>query len=118
MSIRNILGYAALALACGQALAPRAEAGRHAARQRRRQLLQHAPDVGGDADSQRPVASELGASGFRIGDVHRKFVLPIAFHKTLNSAAFTAGLERALAHAGLTRLFGSPVTLVAERCTS
>ena len=64
------------------------------------------------------ISAELGANGFRVAGVHRQFVLPIAFHKTLNSAAFTAGFERALAHAGLTRLFGSPVTVVAERCAS
>jgi 2-polyprenyl-3-methyl-5-hydroxy-6-metoxy-1,4-benzoquinol methylase len=68
--------------------------------------------------SEGAVATELGANGFRLVDVHRLFVLPIALHKTVNSAAFTAGLERALAHAGLTRLLGSPVTVVAERCAS
>ena len=68
--------------------------------------------------SDNAVSIELGANGFRIANVHRQFVLPIAFHKALNSAAFTAGLERSLTHAGLTRLFGSPVTVVAERCAS
>jgi ubiquinone/menaquinone biosynthesis C-methylase UbiE len=64
------------------------------------------------------VSSALAANGFRIADVHRQFVLPIAFHKQLNSAAFTVRFEGALARAGLTRLFGSPVTVVAERCAS
>jgi hypothetical protein len=39
-------------------------------------------------------------------------------HKRLNSAAATGHLEGALSRVGLTRLLGSPVTLVAERCAS
>jgi ubiquinone/menaquinone biosynthesis C-methylase UbiE len=64
------------------------------------------------------VSSALAANGFRVANVHRQFVLPIAFHKHLNSAAFTLRFEDALARLGLTRLFGSPVTVVAERCGS
>jgi len=64
------------------------------------------------------ISSALRANGFRIADTHRQFVLPIAFHKTLNSAAFTVRVEGALARTGLTRLLGSPVTVVAERCAS
>jgi hypothetical protein len=60
----------------------------------------------------------MAANGFRIADVHRQFVLPIAFHKQLDSAAFTDRLEGTLARVGLTRLLGSPVTVVAERCES
>jgi hypothetical protein len=48
--------------------------------------------------------------------VHRQFVLPIAFHKALRSRRLTVSLERALDRLGLLRVFGSPVTLVAERC--
>jgi len=68
--------------------------------------------------SDRAVADALSANGFRLVDVHRQFVLPIAFHKQLNSAAITGRVEGALARAGLTRLLGSPVTVVAERCAS
>jgi 2-polyprenyl-3-methyl-5-hydroxy-6-metoxy-1,4-benzoquinol methylase len=64
------------------------------------------------------VAGALSANGFRVVDVHRQFVLPIAFHKRLNSATATTRLEGALSRVGLARLFGSPVTIVAERCTS
>jgi SAM-dependent methyltransferase len=66
----------------------------------------------------RAVAAALASNGFRISDSHRQFVLPIALHKRLNSAAATARIEGALARAGLTRLLGSPVTVVAERCAS
>jgi SAM-dependent methyltransferase len=66
----------------------------------------------------RAVRSELAANGFRLADSHRQFVLPIAFHKRLNSAAATGRIEGALGRAGLTRLLGSPVTVVAERCAS
>jgi SAM-dependent methyltransferase len=64
------------------------------------------------------IRSELAANGFRLADSHRQFVLPIAFHKRLNSAAATGRIEGALERAGLTRLLGSPVTVVAERCAS
>jgi hypothetical protein len=36
----------------------------------------------------------------------------------VGSARFTSGVEAALAQVGLLRLFGSPVTIVAERCGS
>jgi 2-polyprenyl-3-methyl-5-hydroxy-6-metoxy-1,4-benzoquinol methylase len=64
------------------------------------------------------VTAALAAHGFRILDRHRQFVLPIALHKRLNSAAATGRIERVLARVGLTRLVGSPVTVVAERCAS
>jgi 2-polyprenyl-3-methyl-5-hydroxy-6-metoxy-1,4-benzoquinol methylase len=65
--------------------------------------------------SERRVRQALGRQGFPVVSVHRQFVLPIAFHKALGSIGFTRGLEGALAAVGLLRLFGSPVTLVAER---
>jgi 2-polyprenyl-3-methyl-5-hydroxy-6-metoxy-1,4-benzoquinol methylase len=61
------------------------------------------------------VREELARHGWRARAEHRQFVMPIAFHKAVGSARFTRGLERALASAGLLRLFGSPVTVVAER---
>ena len=60
----------------------------------------------------------LAARGFRVADRHRQFVLPIAFHKAIGSAAFTTRVEGALGRVGLRALLGSPVTVVAERCTS
>ncbi|HJR60989.1 MAG TPA: class I SAM-dependent methyltransferase [Vicinamibacterales bacterium] len=62
------------------------------------------------------VRSALEANAFRIVDMHRQFVLPIALHKRINSEAATRRIEGALTRAGLNRLLGSPVTLVAERC--
>lgn len=64
------------------------------------------------------VRATLRANGFRIVEGHRQFVLPIALHKRLNSEQATRRIERALSRAGLNRLLGSPVTLVAERCAS
>jgi hypothetical protein len=64
----------------------------------------------------RAVVTALEANGFRLTGVHRQFVLPIALHKRLASETATGRIERALARAGLTRVFGSPVTVVAERC--
>jgi 2-polyprenyl-3-methyl-5-hydroxy-6-metoxy-1,4-benzoquinol methylase len=64
------------------------------------------------------VVAALEANGFRLTGEHRQFVLPIAFHKRLNSETATGRIERALSRAGLTRAFGSPVTVVAQRCGS
>lgn len=61
------------------------------------------------------VAAAFAAHGFRVVSVHRQFVLPVALHKTVGRLAFTRSTERVLAAAGLLRLLGSPVTMVAER---
>ncbi len=61
------------------------------------------------------VTRALADAGFRVVDRHRQFVLPIALHKAINSRSFTRGVEGACARLGLLRLFGSPVTVVAER---
>lgn len=68
--------------------------------------------------SDRAVRAALAADGFRVLDTHRQFVLPIALHKRMNSAAVTTRVESALSRVGLTALLGSPVTIVAERCAS
>ena len=68
--------------------------------------------------SDRAVRAALRANGFRIVDIHRQFVLPIALHKRMNSGPATARIEGALSRVGLTRVLGSPVTVVAERCAS
>jgi hypothetical protein len=62
------------------------------------------------------VAEAFDRNGFRIRSMHRQFVLPISLHKAIGSRRFTAATERLLDHAGLLKPFGSPVTLVAERC--
>jgi 2-polyprenyl-3-methyl-5-hydroxy-6-metoxy-1,4-benzoquinol methylase len=64
------------------------------------------------------IAAAFAHHGFRVRSTHRQFVLPIALHKAVGSARFTSGVEAALAQVGLLRLFGSPVTIVAERCGS
>jgi len=55
------------------------------------------------------------AAGFRVRRRQRHFVLPIALHKTIGARGFTQGSEATLSAIGLTSLFGSPVTLLAER---
>lgn len=58
----------------------------------------------------------IAEQGFRVRARNRQFVLPIALHKTIGSPRFTSGSERLLERLGLLAAFGSPVTLVAERC--
>jgi len=64
------------------------------------------------------IAGELARHGFSVRAEHRQFVLPIALHKALGSRERTERVEGALARAGLLRMFGSPVTIVADRCAS
>ena len=61
------------------------------------------------------IRRELEAHGFRITAMHRQFVLPIAVHKMIGSRRFTETSEQWLARIGMLRLFGSPVTVYAER---
>jgi ubiquinone/menaquinone biosynthesis C-methylase UbiE len=62
------------------------------------------------------IVDAFTRSGFRVRSVHRQFVLPIAFHKMLHSRRLTAAIEGTLERTGILGIFGSPVTLVAERC--
>jgi SAM-dependent methyltransferase len=66
----------------------------------------------------RTMARELASHGFAVRTEHRQFVLPIALHKRLGAPLATSRIEGALARIGLLRLWGSPVTVVAERCAS
>lgn len=62
------------------------------------------------------IAAAFTGHGFRIRSMHRQFVLPIGFHKLIGSRRLTVAIEDLLDRAGLLKAFGSPVTLVAERC--
>lgn len=64
------------------------------------------------------MRAALAAQGFTIVGVHRQFVLPIAVHKAIGSRRVTDTSERLLGALGLNAAFGSPVTIVAERCAS
>jgi ubiquinone/menaquinone biosynthesis C-methylase UbiE len=66
--------------------------------------------------SHKEIVRALERSGFRVRSVHRQFVLPIALYKLMGSRRLTAAIERLLDRTGLLKIFGSPVTLVAERC--
>ncbi len=76
--------------------------------------------MGGETEAYRvireaAVREVLTASGFRVVEMHRQFVLPINFHKLFNSVLFTTSIEGAFEAIGVLRLLGSPVTVVAER---
>ena len=68
--------------------------------------------------SSREIAKVLRAQGFRVTGMHKQFVLPIALHKRIGSERWTRRLEGLFRRVGLLGLFGSPVTVVAERCGS
>lgn len=81
---------------------------------RRRQARGHAVEAY-RVLSEREVIAALAANGFRVVTIRRQFVLPIALHKAVGAFTMTRGCERLLAAVGALRLFGSPVTMVAER---
>jgi SAM-dependent methyltransferase len=60
------------------------------------------------------IRREFARHGFRLVDVHRQFVLPIALHKAIGRVAVTRRLEALLGGLGFRRLLGSPITVVAE----
>ena len=66
--------------------------------------------------SHRQISDAFDRSGFTIRSVHRQFVLPIALHKMVGSQKLTLNVEGFLDRIHLRETFGSPVTLVAERC--
>ena len=68
--------------------------------------------------SRRDVDEALGRSNFRVRSVHRQYVLPMWFHRAIGSRTFTAWLEDHLDIMGLRKVFGSPVTICAERATT
>jgi ubiquinone/menaquinone biosynthesis C-methylase UbiE len=65
--------------------------------------------------AEQDVAEAFRHHGYRVVVIRRQFVLPIAFHKAIGRLVFTQSVERTLAAVGLSRLLGSPVTMVAER---
>jgi 2-polyprenyl-3-methyl-5-hydroxy-6-metoxy-1,4-benzoquinol methylase len=64
------------------------------------------------------ITKELERNGFRMRSVHRQFAMPVQFHRAIGSRRFTEFSEDLLDRAGLLKLFGSPVTVCAERCAS
>lgn len=54
--------------------------------------------------------------GFSVHATHRQFAIPIAVHKAFNSPGFTMWSEGLLDRVGVRKWFGSPVTIVAQRC--
>ena len=65
------------------------------------------------------IAREFRRTAFASGRDHRQFVLPIALHKAIGSRAIhRRGRERCSSDSDCCALFGSPVTIVAERCAS
>lgn len=61
------------------------------------------------------VEQALADAGFAPTGRRPQFLLPMALHRALRLAGLSRGLEAAARASGLTRLFGSPVILRAER---
>jgi hypothetical protein len=61
------------------------------------------------------VRDAFAAHGFEAAARRPQFLLPMALHRALRTAALSRGAEAAASASGLTSLFGSPVILKAER---
>jgi 2-polyprenyl-3-methyl-5-hydroxy-6-metoxy-1,4-benzoquinol methylase len=61
------------------------------------------------------LASAFEKNGFQLRAKERHFVLPVAFYKLFGSARGAQVSEAVLRRVGLSRMFASPVTVVAER---
>jgi SAM-dependent methyltransferase len=64
------------------------------------------------------VSRAFEKAGFRVRATHRQFLLPIALHKAIGSRHLSLMSRNLSDRTGLLQLFGTPVTLVAERCVS
>jgi ubiquinone/menaquinone biosynthesis C-methylase UbiE len=64
------------------------------------------------------VHRELQRHGFRVVQVERQFVLPMALHRFIGSAPLSRAIERVLRGFGITRRIGSPAIILAERIQS
>jgi SAM-dependent methyltransferase len=76
-----------------------------------------------EADTTRPfdviapaaIAGYFGRHGFDVAEMRAQFLLPMALHRALRSAALSRALEAPGAAVGLRRLFGSPIITRADR---
>ena len=66
----------------------------------------------------RSVTRELERNGFRVVAVERQWLLPIAFHRMLNSPRLSLPMEKLFRRLGLIRALGAPVTVKAVRETA
>jgi hypothetical protein len=63
----------------------------------------------------REVREVFEANGFTVTRRHPQFFWPMVVHRMLKRPKLSQGLENAARLLGLTRLFGSPVVLEAQR---
>lgn len=61
------------------------------------------------------LTREFARHGFRVRGVERQFVLPMALHRALRAPALLSRAEQASARIGLTRRFGNPGVMRADR---
>ncbi|MEA2625156.1 MAG: hypothetical protein QOD06_1201, partial [Candidatus Binatota bacterium] len=64
------------------------------------------------------IVDVFAAAGFRVAETEPQFVLPMAVHRLHGSAVAGHLLEALAGAAGLTRRFGSPVLVRADRIPS
>ena len=67
--------------------------------------------------SRATVQQALEESRFRVRSVHRQYVLPMWLHRAIGSRRFTARIESLFDRLGVLRMFGTPVTVCAERAS-
>jgi ubiquinone/menaquinone biosynthesis C-methylase UbiE len=68
--------------------------------------------------SMRAIAGELRRHDFRIVELDRGWLLPVAWHRRLNAPAWSRRIEQCFRYLGLVHVFGAPVTIKAMRVSA
>jgi ubiquinone/menaquinone biosynthesis C-methylase UbiE len=66
--------------------------------------------------SKKELIREFSRNDFCVSGLYPQFLLPMVIHRAMKGAAWLQAAEKLCAAAGLTRVFGSPVILRADRC--
>jgi hypothetical protein len=64
----------------------------------------------------RELSAAFERNGFQVRAKHRHFVLPIGLYRLFGSPRLAEMSEGVLRRLGFSRMFASPVTVLAERC--
>ena len=68
--------------------------------------------------SRKELSEEFRRNDFCVSGLYPQFLLPMVIHRVMKGALWLRAVEKFCATFGLTRIFGSPVILRADRCES
>jgi ubiquinone/menaquinone biosynthesis C-methylase UbiE len=68
--------------------------------------------------SKKELSREFNRNDFCVSGLYPQFFLPMVIHRAMKGATWLQAVEKLCAVIGLTRVFGSPVILRADRCNT